>query len=263
MGVHGTIEFTNRTLTGVVGILAVACVVMAAVAYRRSRQLWWAVAVLVGIPAQAVLGGFTVLTHLNPWLVACHFLLSIVVVAAAYQLWISTREAAPRQAAHLMIQKLAWLILATTALVLAVGTIVTGSGPHAGDENAHRTGLDPAMVAQLHADLVMLLIGLSVAAWFALRATGAPHTAVNAAAWLVAVEASQALVGFVQYFTHLPVALVDLHMIGAALVWVFALRLLGAVRPATPSGLPVAATRAVAGSWTPETSATEIVQDRG
>lgn len=249
MGVHGTIEFTNRTLTGVVGILAVACVVMAAMAYRRSRQLWWAVAVLVGIPAQAVLGGFTVLTHLNPWLVACHFLLSIVVVAAAYQLWISTRETAPHPAAHPMIQKLAWLIVATTAVVLAVGTVVTGSGPHAGDENAHRTGLDPAVVAQLHADLVMLLIGLSVAAWFALRATGASHTTVNAAAWLVAVEASQALVGFVQYFTHLPVALVDLHMIGAALVWVFALRVLTAVRPARPSGLPTPATAPTTQSW--------------
>lgn len=238
MGLHGAIEFTNRTLTGVVGVFAVACVIGAVVAYRRSRQLWWAVAVLVGIPAQAVLGGFTVLTHLNPWLVACHFLLSIAVVAAAYQFWVATRETAPRPAAHPMIVMLTWLILAVTAVVLAVGTIVTGSGPHAGDEHAHRTGLDPGMVAQLHADLVMLLIGLSVAAWFALRATDAPHATVNAAAWLVVVEASQALVGFVQYFTHLPVALVDLHMVGAALVWVFALRLVGMARGVRAADVP-------------------------
>jgi heme a synthase len=235
LGIHGSVEFTNRTLTFVVGVLAVACVWSAWATYRRSSQLRWATLVLVGIPAQAVLGGLTVLTHLNPWLVACHFMLSIAVVAAAYQLWALMRESTPRPAAHPMIQKLAWLILGVTAVVLAVGTIVTGSGPHAGDVHARRTGLDPGMVAQLHADLVMLLIGLSVAAWFALRATGAPRSTVNTAAWLVVVQASQAVVGFVQYFTHLPVGLVDLHLVGAALVWVFALLLVTAVRPVHPA----------------------------
>jgi len=113
--------------------------------------------------------------------------------------------------------------------VLAAGTITTGSGPHAGDAHARRTGLSPEMIAQLHTDLVMLLIGLSMAAWFTLKATGA-HVAARAAALLVLVECAQAVIGFVQYFTHLPIVLVGVHMLGACLVWIAALWLLTAVR---------------------------------
>lgn len=234
MGVHSTIEFTNRTLTGVVGILAVACVIVAWFQERsaqRSKQLFWSVAVFAGIPLQAVIGGIVVLADLNPWLVGLHFLASMAVIAAAYLLWTWTRSPSTVELAHPMVRSLAWVILVTTALVLAVGTVVTGSGPHAGDERAKRTGLDPAMIAQLHTDLVMLLIGLSLAAWFALHATGAARRTVNAAAILVIIEASQALIGFIQYFTHLPELLVGAHMLGAALVWVGALTLLNAVRP--------------------------------
>jgi cytochrome c oxidase assembly protein subunit 15 len=151
---------------------------------------------------------------------------------------------------------LAWVIVGTTAAVLAVGTIVTGSGPHAGDEKAHRTGLDPAMVAQLHADLVMLLIGLSVAAWFALRASGAPARTVRAAGVLILVEAAQAAIGFVQYFTHLPVILVGAHMLGACLVLVAALTLLARVRSAVPGTGDAGATIVVPA---PSTRSTERV----
>jgi cytochrome c oxidase assembly protein subunit 15 len=254
MGYHGQIEFTNRTLTSVVSVLAVACVLAARLQRDRGDagrpgRLGWSVAVLVSIPAQALLGGLTVLTDLNPWLVACHFLLSSAIIAAAYQLWIRTRPTRIDAPAHPAVQGLAWVIVGTTAAVLAAGTIVTGSGPHAGDEKAHRTGLDPAMVAQFHADLVMLLIGLSVAAWFALRATNAPGRTVRAAGVLVLVEAAQALIGFVQYFTHLPVVLVGAHMLGACLVLVAALTLLARVRPAVPGDAsalmvePISATR--------------------
>lgn len=244
MGFHGVIEFTNRTLTSIVGTLAVLCVI-AAWAHRsvgarsvvRRGQLRWAIVVLASIPAQAVLGGITVLTKLNPWLVASHFLLSMAVIAAAYQLWIRTRPVAavgglaPGVAGG-AVRSLIWLVIATTAAVLVAGTVVTGSGPHAGDATAKRTGLDPAMVAQLHTDLVMLLIGLSVAAWFALRATAAPASATHAAAVLIGIECAQAAIGFVQYFTHLPVVLVGAHMLGACLVWIGALGLRHAVRPA-------------------------------
>jgi heme a synthase len=234
MGINGKIEFTNRTLTFVVGVLAVACVIVAwmqARTARRDKQLFWAVAVLLGIPLQAVIGGIVVLADLNPWLVGLHFLASMAVIAAAYQLWVWTREPVAAASTHPMIRSLVWVIVGVTALVLAVGTVVTGSGPHAGDEKAKRTGLDPTMIAQLHTDLVMLLIGLSLAAWFALIATGAARRTANAAALLVAIEAAQALIGFVQYFTHLPIVLVGAHMLGAALVWVGALTLLNAVRP--------------------------------
>jgi heme a synthase len=238
MGYHGEIEFTNRTLTFVVGVLAALCVVVALAQPVRDRgQVRWSVLVLASIPAQAVLGGITVLTKLNPWVVACHFLLSTAVIAAAYQLWIRTRPRASRT--ETVPRPLGWLagaIIGATGLVLAAGTVVTGSGPHAGDADARRTGLDPAQVAQLHTDLVMLLIGLSVAACLALYAVGAP-LAARAAVYLVIIECAQAVVGFVQYFTHLPIGLVDLHMIGACLVLLAALTLRTAtVPPARPSG---------------------------
>ena len=260
-GYHGVVEFTNRTFTSIVGILAVLCLVAVATVARgrvapelRRTRLIWAWAVVAGIPAQAVLGGLTVLTDLNPWLVACHFLLSSALIAAAYQLWVRCRadhvERAPLAPA---LRGLAWVIVAVTAAVLAVGTVVTGSGPHAGDEHAKRTGLDPGAVAQLHTDLVMLLIGLSVAGWFALRATGSPGYAVRAARALVLIECAQALIGFVQYFTHLPVVLVGVHMLGACLVWLGALGLLTAVTVGPPAPSP---SRAPAGDLAaaPETS---------
>jgi cytochrome c oxidase assembly protein subunit 15 len=235
MGYHGVIEFTNRTLTGVVGTLAALCVIAAWCqrdAFMRHQRAW-AIAVLAGIPAQAVLGGLTVLTKLNPWLVAGHFLLSIAVLAAAYQLWIRTAGVRVTGGGKPALRALTWTIVAVTGAVVAAGTVVTGSGPHAGDEKAKRTGLDPATVAQLHTDLVMLLIGLSVAAWLALKATG--QIAQRAAVVLIAIECGQAVIGFVQYFTNLPVLLVGLHMLGACLVWLGALGLHTAVAPPRPA----------------------------
>ncbi len=243
MGYHGEIEFTNRTLTGLVGVLALACLIAALfqprASGRRRGQIWWAAGVLASIPAQAVLGGLTVLTKLNPWLVSSHFLLSSAVIAAAYQLWTRTRDGVARSEVRPPIRALGWAIVGVTALVLAAGTVVTGSGPHAGDAHAKRTGLDPQMIAQLHTDLVMLLIGLSVAAWIALAATGAAAGARSAGV-LVIVECAQALIGFVQYFTHLPVVLVGVHMFGACLVLLAALRLLTALQvgaAATATGI--------------------------
>lgn len=255
MGYHGVIEFGNRTITWVAAVLAVATVVAALCQpVRDRRRLWWAVAVLGGIPAQAVIGGITVLTDLNPWVVACHFLASMLVIAAAYRCWLACRAPGRRDAAvagdpvaardpavPTPLRALAWLLTAASAAVLAVGTIVTGSGPHAGDEHAHRTGLDPGMVAQLHADLVMLLIGLTVALWFALRAATAPAAATRAVGWLFLVELAQGAVGFTQYFTHLPVLLVELHMAGAAAVWLATLVALAALtggRAARPAPDP-------------------------
>jgi cytochrome c oxidase assembly protein subunit 15 len=249
-GYHGVIEFTNRTLTFIVTVLAALCLIAAWAQARdaigRRARIGWALGVLASIPAQAVLGGLTVLSKLNPWLVACHFLLSIAIIAAAYQLWIRCRperfEAPERPA--IALRALAWAIVGVTAVVIAAGTVTTGSGPHAGDEHAKRTGLNPENVAQLHADLVMLLIGLSVAAWFALRVTGASRGA-RAAALLVVVECAQAAIGFVQYFTNLPIVLVGAHMLGACTVWLAALWLLTASKPSTqPVKVEVPAARA-------------------
>jgi cytochrome c oxidase assembly protein subunit 15 len=252
MGWHGAVEFGNRTLTSVVSVLAVACVLLAVLAVPRSRRrVGLAVLTFAGIPAQIVMGGITVHTHLNPWAVACHFLISMGVIASAYQLWVASGE--PDTAAHPVVRPplraLTWLTLWVTVAVLVVGTIVTGSGPHAGDQSAKRTGLDPGMIAQLHTDLVMLLIGLSTALWFALRASRAPQRAQRAVLWLIGAELGQGVIGFVQYFTHLPVLLVGLHMAGACLVWVAVLATLTATRGREPrvDGVPaVASTSALA-----------------
>jgi cytochrome c oxidase assembly protein subunit 15 len=119
--------------------------------------------------------------------------------------------------------------VAVSALVLVLGTLVTGSGPHAGDAVSGRNGLDPEAASQLHADAVFLLIGLSIGLWLALRAVGAT-IAARAAATLIAVELSQGAVGLVQYFTNLPEILVGVHMLGACLVWLATLAALASVR---------------------------------
>jgi cytochrome c oxidase assembly protein subunit 15 len=230
------IEFGNRTLISVVGGLAVACAVLALVQLPRHRdRLTWAGLVLAGITAQAALGGATVHTVLNPWVVSAHFLLSIAVIAAAYRFWVLVREpaGAVRPVVGRRVRALSWALVGVTAVVLAVGTVVTGSGPHAGDANARRTGLDPGGVAQLHADLVMLLIGLSVGLLIL-----APPALRRAAAVLVGVELAQGAIGLAQYFTHLPVLLVAVHMAGACAVWLAALGVLSPGRAARRSTPP-------------------------
>jgi heme a synthase len=222
---HGVIEFGNRMLTFVVGVVALATLVTVLLARRRSlRPL--AIAAFLGIPAQAVLGGITVLTGLNPWTVAGHFLLSMGILAVTVPLaWRAYRPGGPAApAVGRELRLLGWGLLGVTAAVLALGTVVTGSGPHAGDDAAARTGLDPQNMSQLHADGVMLLVGLTVATVLALRAVRAPAQLRRAAAILLVVELAQGLVGFVQYFTGLPVILVGAHLLGACLVWIAALR---------------------------------------
>ncbi|WBB71147.1 COX15/CtaA family protein [Micromonospora sp. WMMD812] len=250
MGVHGAIEFGNRLLTFAVGIIAFATV-LAVLAHRPRRRglLPLAVAVFFGIPAQAVVGGITVLTNLNPWVVGLHFLASMAVIAAAYALWRRTTDpdgpAVPVVPAPL--RALTQLTTAVGVAVLVVGTWVTGSGPHAGDAGAARNGLDPEAISQVHADGVFLLIGLSVALVFAFRAVGATRAA-RAAVLLLAVELGQGVVGFVQYFTHLPAVLVGAHMFGSCLVLLATLHVQWATRerqPVAPAPLATPAPEAV------------------
>jgi cytochrome c oxidase assembly protein subunit 15 len=224
---HGIIEFGNRLLT--FALTAVVVAVLVAVVRQRPRRrslVLLATAVVLGIPAQAVLGGITVLTGLNPWTVMAHFLLSMVLIGLAVVLHHRTGEGdgPARLVVKEPLRRLGQGLLVVVAATLAVGTVVTGSGPHSGDPAAGRTGFDPASVSQVHADLVMLLIGLTVALWVALRATDAPPAVVRATGVLLAVEAGQALIGWTQYFTDLPVILVGAHLAGACLVLVAACR---------------------------------------
>jgi heme a synthase len=138
-------------------------------------------------------------------------------------------------------------IAAVTAVVLVVGTVVTGSGPHSGDPEAGRTGLDPELVSQVHADVVFLLLGLTVALLVALYATDSPARVRRAARDLLVVQLAQGVVGYVQYFTDLPIALVLVHMLGAVLVTAYTARLLWSVRgPASEQPLSAPEESAVA-----------------
>ena len=229
MGVHGAIEFGNRLLTFALVAVALAGFVVALLQRPRRRSLvLLSGGVLLYIPGQAIVGGVTVLTDLNPWVVGLHFLLSIALIAVTYAFWrrVDEGDGLNRTVVPSPIRWLAGLITLVSAAVIVLGVVVTGSGPHAGDADAKRNGLDPERISQIHADLVFLLIGLSVALWFALRAVPASPSAVRAAGILVLVELSQGLIGFVQYFTGLPVLLVGAHMLGAGLVWVATLAVL-------------------------------------
>jgi len=159
---------------------------------------------------------------------------SIGIIWAAFGFWRSTVDEGTRPPVARELRWLAGLVVAAAFGVLVIGTMVTGSGPHAGDQGAARNGLDPAQISQVHADLVFLIFGLTTAAWLALRAVRAT-AAASAALVLLAVLAGQGVIGFVQYFTHLQPVLVGVHMFGASLVWIAALRLWWAVRPARPA----------------------------
>ena len=214
LGVHSTIEFGNRMLTFAVAAVAIATFALAW-RYGRPAVLRLAFLLALGVPAQAVIGGVTVLTDLNPWVVAFHLLFSMAIISLAV-LYVHrvdhpalsvVEERASSSKPH---TRLAWATYAVAWVVLAIGTVVTGSGPHAGDVDAPRNGLDPLQVSQLHADFVFLLVGLTVALVIV-------HP--SRMTWtLLGVELAQGLVGFVQYFTDLPVVLVGLHLLGAALV---------------------------------------------
>jgi cytochrome c oxidase assembly protein subunit 15 len=252
---HGVIEFGNRLLTFVLAAVAIATVVAVWRSGRRDlRPL--AVLTFLGIPAQALLGGITVLTGLDPWTVAAHFLVSIVLIALATVLWLRSRE--PGVGQPLLRRPLALLVAGTaavTGVVLVLGTLVTGSGPHSGDVDANdvptgdRMGFDVELISQLHADAVFLLVGLTVALLVSLYATDAPGRVKRAARDLLIVQLAQGVVGYVQYFTDLPVALVLLHMLGAVLVTAFTARLVWSVRgpaseaPLSTSQVPASATR--------------------
>ncbi len=216
MGIHEAIEFGNGLLTFVLVAMAVGTFVAALRSGRRDLTRL-AVVLALGIPAQAVIGGITVLTDLNPWVVSLHLMCSLAIIALAVLLVRRVdRPATP--AVRDSVTVLAWTTYGVAWVVLYVGTVVTGSGPHAGDVDSPRNGLDPLQVSQLHADVVFLLLGLSIGWWLVLRGQPAATAAARAALVLLVVELAQGVIGFVQYFTDLPEVLVGLHMLGAALL---------------------------------------------
>jgi heme a synthase len=247
LGYHGVIEFSNRLLTYAV-TAAVAAAIIATMRQRPRRRvlvrLSWML--FFGVVAQAVIGGISVRTQLAPGWVAFHFSFSIGMIAVCWMLWTRSREGdAPAQL--LLRRELVWLartLVAAVGAVVVVGTLVTGTGPHAGAADAaRRLGFNPVDITQAHADLVFIVVGLTIALWFALKASDAPREIVAATRDLFAVLVAQAAIGYTQYFTGLPAWLVLLHMTGACLTWIGAWRILTSmrVRPAVSTATPITA----------------------
>jgi len=213
LGIHGAIEFGNRLLTYVLVAIAVATLVSVwrwSSATPSLRRL--AIALVAGIPLQGVIGGLTVLTDLNPWLVALHLVLSMGLIAGAAVL-VDQVASRPRSRASAPARGIVVLTGVLTSVVVYLGTIVTGSGPHAGDASSPRNGLDSYLFAHLHAFAAYTLVAATAGCIVLLRGTA------RRAAWtLLAVEAAQAVIGLAQYNLGLPVALVAAHLLGAALL---------------------------------------------
>ncbi|MEV5242231.1 COX15/CtaA family protein [Streptomyces cinnamoneus] len=235
MGINGVIEFGNRMLTyvlcAVIGLTIVAA--RSAVPRRHSlTRLGWAQFWIV--MGNAVVGGITVLTGLNPYIVSAHFLLSTALLTVAVVMWQRSREgdAEPRDLVAVPVRQLTWVLVVTSALLIVIGTVVTGSGRHAGDaaKDVHRIPLNWREITQLHVDFVYIVIGLTVALWFVLRAVNAPAVPRRRTAELFAVLMLQGLVGYVQYFNDSPEFVVGTHMFGSCLVWIAVLRVFLALR---------------------------------
>ena len=218
---HQWIEFSNRLLTGLVGLVGLACLVVALlVRPRRRRLILLAAAMPAGVLVQAVLGGITVLAGLAWWTVAVHFLVSMVLVWLAVLLVAAVTEGDARPRWYLPGPLRGLLLTSTVVLValLIAGTLVTSAGPHAGDTATPRLGVGVAALAQLHADLLVGFLGLLTGLGFALRAMDAPAATWRRYVILVFVVLAQGALGVVQYLTGVPEALVSLHVLGAASV---------------------------------------------
>jgi cytochrome c oxidase assembly protein subunit 15 len=232
LDLHAAVEFGNRMLTFVLTAVAVATFVAAWQTGRRDLRVL-SIVLALGIPAQAVVGGITVLTDLNPWVVSFHLLCSMAIIGLAVLFIRRIDQPAPRTARGPVVA-LAWATFAAAWVVLYVGTVVTGSGPHAGDADAPRNGLDPLQMSQLHTDAVFLFVGLTLGLLVTIQATGGSVEARRAVLVLLAVEVGQGAIGFVQYATDLPEVVVGFHMLGAALISATVTWVLLAVR--TPQG---------------------------
>lgn len=247
LGLHGVIEFVNRLLT-VVLIVAVGWAISAArlqpVRDRTLTRIAWSQFWLV--VANAIAGGITVLVRLNPWVVALHFVLAMGLLATATLTWHRARtglRATEPPRAPMGARRLAAALLAVTGALILVGTVVTGAGPHAGDSaEVPRIPVDWVNVTIVHSALGTAVLVLAAALLATLRRDPSLTMPRRRVVVFLVVAVAQSLIGVVQALTALPEALVALHLLGSALVWVGAIRVLldtdprlFAVRPAVPA----------------------------
>ncbi len=214
---HSWIEFGNRLLTFVLFFAAVAAIIYA---FKKSRKdlLWRAALQLLGILGQGILGGITVLTKLNPLSVASHFILSIFLIAGAASMVERGRSPLVSiRPTEIKLRVLASSQVVIAFIVIAVGTLVTGSGPHAGDWQAPRLHLDHRAITWLHADAVIALLGISLALF--VLSDISPETKKRLK-YFFATTLAQGLIGYIQYAQGLPELIVMAHLLGSTLVWI-------------------------------------------
>ncbi|HEX2192145.1 MAG TPA: COX15/CtaA family protein [Acidimicrobiales bacterium] len=257
---HAMVEFVNRTITGIVSVAVMLAVLGSLVRQPRRRDLTWlSLGLVAGVIGQIVLGGITVLFHLWPPLVMGHFVLSMAILADAvvlhHRAGLRDRNAVaglpdPISVAGLRgpnavaaapvvgrpVVLMGRLVLAATALVILLGTVVTGTGPHGGDEDVDRLPFFLPDVARLHGISVVLLLVLVLVTLWRLRRDSAPGTLLRRGELLLGVLVAQAAVGYVQYFTGVPVLLVGVHIAGATAVWVATIHFLLGFSAPTPVG---------------------------
>jgi cytochrome c oxidase assembly protein subunit 15 len=218
MGIHGVIEFGNRMLGGVLAVLAIAAFLAVVKLYRSRGDLFWISLIAgLGVPLQAVIGGITVLTGLTWWVVGIHFVISIVLVALTTVFVVRVYAVPGRRVATVpgWYAALAYVTSVVVAVTIAMGIVTTGAGPHAGDQNTPRSGLNPEILEHVHAIPAYLTFALTillVAGSF--RFGGAPLRRFTRL--MLAIELVQIAVGLIQADTGLPEILVGIHMTLAA-----------------------------------------------
>lgn len=234
MGLHGAIEFGNRMLTYVL-CAAVGWAIVAARSSKPRRpgltRLAWAQFWIV--MGNAVVGGVTVLTGLNPYSVAGHFLLATSLITVALVTWHRAREGdvAPRPLVGPRVKQLVVVLTVTSVALVAVGTVVTGAGQHAGDSSdVPRIPVDWELITRIHAALAWAVVAMAVAVWVLLRVVDAPRAPRARTVELLVVLASQVVVGYAQYFMDTPELLVGIHLLGSTLVWIAVVRVLLSLR---------------------------------
>ena len=218
-GFHKYIEFGNRTLTFLVLAISIALFVFSLINEKRNIILW-SFLPLIGTLLQAVLGGITVLTGLNPFTVMAHFLLSIILVGISVKIYSYFNGQRISKSLPKIVDNYVKIVTLVGFAVITLGTITTGSGPHSGDEIAARFNLDLRVIAWLHADTVLLFIGLIIGLLVITKLNSESNHLYKTTRTLFIICLLQGFIGYVQWFNDLPWVLVSLHVIGAVITWI-------------------------------------------
>jgi cytochrome c oxidase assembly protein subunit 15 len=222
LSLHPVIEFGNRV---VVFLLVVACAVTVIAAFLRRparRDLrWLAGGLILGVIGEAVLGAIVVYSKLNPYVVATHFMVGMTLLAVAVVLTLRAFHGEGRGmvVVSTAARRLSRLVVGLVVLVLAAGAATTGTGPHAGGKGAKRIPLGLEDMTRIHAEIVIATVVAVLVLLWVLWRSDAPAAVQNAGRVVVIVMVAQGLIGYTQFFTHLPPVLVGVHVLGASVVW--------------------------------------------